>query len=354
MKLTLSDFDYDLPKELIAQAPHRPRDRSRLFVLRREQQVFEHRHFSDIVDYLDAGDILVLNNTKVFPARLIGRKKQTGGAVEIFLLRPFDEKEWLCLVGSKGCEPGLEVEFAAGLAGTISKNNQDGTWLIGFNQAGAALERTMEKIGHVPLPPYIKRISELSQDKQSYQTVFADEGKRGSVAAPTAGLHFTDRLLKKIKDKGVRIEYVTLHVGLGTFAPVKTENIAEHKMHAEWYGVEADAVERINLAKQSGRKVVAVGTTATRALETVWNNDMKQLSGWTDIFICPGYEFKAVDAMITNFHTPKSTLLMLISAFAQNGLPDGASGLELVQGAYQEAIAEKYRFFSYGDAMLII
>lgn len=354
MKLTLSDFDYDLPKELIAQAPHRPRDRSRLFVLHRRQQQFEHRRFSDIVDYLKAGDVLVLNNTKVFPARLVGRKKRTGGAVEIFLLRPANDAEWLCLVGGKGCEPGLEAEFAEGLAGTVKENNQDGTWLIGFNQSGKAFERTLEKIGQVPLPPYIKRASQLGQDKQAYQTVFADERKQGSVAAPTAGLHFTDRLLKKVKDKGVNIEYVTLHVGLGTFAPVKTESITEHKMHAEWYEVEAETVARIRSAKQAGHKIFTVGTTATRTLETVWNGDMEKLSGWTDIFIYPGYEFKIVDGLITNFHTPKSTLLMLISAFVQNGLPNEASGLDLVQAAYREAIIEKYRFFSYGDAMLII
>ncbi|NTW22994.1 tRNA preQ1(34) S-adenosylmethionine ribosyltransferase-isomerase QueA [Candidatus Falkowbacteria bacterium] len=351
--MALSDFDYELPKELIAQEPHRPRDRSRLFVLRRQTQEFEHRIFSDIADYLDAGDVLVLNNTKVFPARLNGKKRRTGGAAEVFLLRQLADGRWLCLVGGKGCAPGLEIVFAAGLSCIIREDNQDGTWVAEFNLTGAGFDKAIKRIGQVPLPPYIKRPEEARADRQSYQTVFADDRKQGSVAAPTAGLHFTDRLLEKIKTKGLKIEYVTLHVGLGTFAPVKSEDISKHKMHAEWYEVEPEAVDRINEAKRQGRKVIAVGTTAARTLETAWSNP-GQLSGWTDIFIFPGYSFKVVDGLITNFHTPKSTLLMLISAFVENGLPQGSSGLELVRAAYQEAIAQKYRFFSYGDAMFIV
>lgn len=353
MKLALSDFDYSLPKELIAQAPHRPRDRSRLFVLRRSEQTFEHRVFFDVIEYLEPGDVLVLNNTKVFPARLNGRKKLTGGAAEVFLLRQSGQGMWCCLIGGKGVEAGLEIAFEGGLSCVVQENNQDGTWSVEFNKAGAAFDQAIKRIGQVPLPPYIKRDEQDKADRQSYQTVFADDSKQGSVAAPTAGLHFTSRLLKKLEAKGVRIEHVTLHVGLGTFAPVKSENILEHKMHSEWYEVTADVVERINAAKKSGHRVVAVGTTAARTLETVWGGS-GQLAGWTDIFIRPGYEFKVVDGLITNFHTPKSTLLMLISAFAENGLPEGKSGLELVRRAYQEAIDQKYRFFSYGDAMIIL
>ncbi len=353
MKLALSDFDYGLPKELIAQAPHRPRDRSRLFVLRRGEQAFEHRVFSDIIEYLEPGDVLVLNDTKVFPARLNGRKKLTGGAAEVFLLRQSGQGTWFCLIGGKGVEAGLEIAFDGGLSCVVQENVQDGTWAVRFNKAGAAFDRAVKRIGQVPLPPYIKRHEQEKADKQSYQTVFADDSKQGSVAAPTAGLHFTSRLLKRLEAKGVKIEHVTLHVGLGTFAPVKTENVLEHKMHSEWYEVAADTVERIKAAKQLGRRVVAVGTTAARTLETVWA-ESGQLSGWTNIFIYPGYKFRVVGGLVTNFHTPKSTLLMLISAFVENGLPEGGSGLALVQKAYQEAIAEKYRFFSYGDAMFIL
>jgi len=353
MKLSLSDFDYDLPKELIAQKPQRPRDHSRLFVLSRREQKFEHRHFFDIIDYLNPDDVLVLNNTKVFPARLLGKKQSTNGAVEVFLLRQHPIQGWLCLVGTKGCQAGLVIDFSHGLVGVVKENNQDGTWRIEFNQCEPEFMQTVKKIGQVPLPPYIKRTDEIKTDKQSYQTVFADNLKQGSVAAPTAGLHFTSKLLAKIKDKGIKVEYVTLHVGLGTFAAVKTENVVEHKMHAEWYEVEQAVIDRVKNAKAAGHRIITVGTTATRTLETVWGNQ-KKLSGWTDIYIYPGYKFRIVDGLITNFHTPKSTLMMLISAFVQNEMSGELSGIDVVQAAYREAVEKKYRFFSYGDAMFIV
>ncbi|MFA4999959.1 MAG: tRNA preQ1(34) S-adenosylmethionine ribosyltransferase-isomerase QueA [Patescibacteria group bacterium] len=372
MSYTVSDFDYKLPPELIAQKPVKPRDHSRLLLLNKKTGAMEHKHFYDLVDYFKPGDLLVLNNSKVFPARLIGRKAETGGAVEVFLHRKLSDSKasanvWECLIGGRVKERQV-VEFLltsntnkviaagkktverkrAGLKAEILKNNQDGTWQVKFNQGGAAFWKTINKIGIVPLPPYIKRNKKVVGDKENYQTVFADEHKVGSAAAPTAGLHFTKGLLKKIKAKGVKIVYVTLHVGLGTFAPVKTEKINEHKMHSEFAEISAATIKAILATKKSGGRIIPVGTTSCRVLESLdWHDGqdgLKSRSLWTDIFIYPSYEFKIIDALITNFHLPKSTLLMLVSALA---------GKEHINRAYQEAIRRHYRFFSYGDAMFI-
>jgi S-adenosylmethionine:tRNA ribosyltransferase-isomerase len=348
MNYTVSDFDYNLPSELIAQKPIRPRDHSRLLVLDKKTGFLEHKNFFNVINYLRPGDLLVLNNSKVFPARLIGRKEITGGAVEIFLHHKLRADTWECLVGGR-IKIGTVIEFknksvrAPYLRAEIVKNNADGTWQVKFNLRGARFFATINHIGEVPLPPYIKRAKKLASDKNSYQTVFADNHKVGSVAAPTAGLHFTRSLLKKIKARGVKIEYVTLHVGLGTFAPVKTEKITEHKMHSEFASISAKTVREILKTKKSGGRVIAVGTTSCRTIESIdWKKPAQ--SFWTDIFIYPGYKFKVVDALITNFHLPKSTLIMLVSALA---------GKKNIDFAYQEAIRLKYRFFSYGDAMFI-
>lgn len=360
--MRLSDFDYNLPKELIAQESVKPRDHSRLLVLEKENGNIEHKHFYNIVDYLQKGDILVLNNSKVFPARLIGSKKETGGKIEVFLLHKKNNppnslikgakqgkwEVWQCLVGGKGRKNISEIEFK-GMKARLLKNNEDGTWDVWFDKSGKNLMDIVYKIGQTPLPPYIKRDAEkdLKQDIKTYQTIYADEKKIGSVAAPTAGLHFTEELVKKLKKKGVIFEYVTLHVGLGTFAPVKTDNILEHKMHSEWVEIKKKTIEKVMKAKKEGRRVIAVGTTSVRSLETYFSSpekENKDWQGWTSIFIYPGYEFKVLDAMITNFHLPKSTLLMLISAFA---------GTDNIKKVYEMAVKEKYRFFSYGDAMFI-
>ena len=345
----VSDFDYHLPLELIAQKPIRPRDHSRLLLLNKKNGAMQHRHFADIIDYLQPSDLLVLNNSKVFPARLIGSKAETGGAVEIFLHKKIGADCWECLAGGRVRE-GLIINFARRLKAEIIKNNNDGTWQVKFNQSGAKFWQTIDKIGLVPLPPYIKRNKKTASDKNNYQTVFADSHKIGSVAAPTAGLHFTRNLLKKIKSRGVKIVYVTLHVGLGTFAPVKAEKISEHKMHSEFVEIKSQVIREILKIKKTGGRVIAVGTTSCRTLESLdWAELAKEIkpqtqSFWTDIFIYPGYRFQAVDALITNFHLPKSTLLMLVSALA------GKRGIDR---AYQEAVKQKYRFFSYGDAMFI-
>ncbi len=464
--MRLEDFNYDLPKKLIAQKPISPRDRSRLLVIRRgttnsahpnenkRTGEMEHKHFYDIVNYLQAGDVLVLNNTKVMPARLIGKKAETGGRVEIFLLKkdnfvlssrpcasqgrdPLNvvyktskrflanarndnsDEVWQCLVGGKKRKENLQVEFAGGLKAKIVKNNYDGTWEVKFNKSGAAFMKIVERIGRVPLPPYIKRdsIASLQNDKDKYQTIYADETKLGSVAAPTAGFHFTKKLISRLKRKGVQFEYVTLQVGLGTFAPVKTDDITKHKMHAEYVEADKNTIERIMQAKLEGRRVIAVGTTSARALESLFKNysrtchgeepvcrqagvrqfhasvipgltrdlwvsslnafldcgseaamtrkkiaslssvarNDKNYSGWTDIYIYPGYNFKVVDALITNFHLPKSTLLMLVSAYAKAPADKSVlAGRNKIFKAYRSAIKKKYRFYSYGDAMLII
>ena len=359
--MKLSDFDYNLPSELIAQQPAKPRDHSRLLVLDKKKGSIEHKHFYDIVDYLQTGDVLVLNNSKVFPARLMGKKKETGGKMEVFLhkhltpalslpRRGNEGEVWQCLVGGRGAQVGLVIEFDKGLVCKIIENNDDGTWNVQFNKSGETMMKLVNQIGKVPLPPYIKR-GDRSQksDIVNYQTVYAD--KVGSVAAPTAGLHFTSALLKKIKAKGVQIEYVTLHVGMGTFAPVKVDDITKHKMHAEWVEVDKKTIKEIAQAKKTKRRVIAVGTTSARTLEAVigkiTNYELritKDKNEWVDIFIYPGYKFKVVDGLITNFHLPKSSLLMLISAFA---------GKKKIDKAYQEAKKKKYRFYSYGDAMFI-
>ena len=339
MKLSL--FDYNLPRELIAQRPIRPRDHSRLLVLNRKTKKLEHRYFYDVVEYLNAGDVLVLNNSKVFPARLIGHKP-TGGKIEIFLLRPINTNTWSCLLGGRGRSVGLSFTVGgqtfARLRGTTTKHISDGTWQVRFNRSGAALQNAINKLGQAPTPPYIKTRSNLKE----YQTVFAD--KTGSVAAPTAGFHFTKKLLGDLKRRGVQIEYVTLHVGYGTFAPVKTEIIEQHMMHPEFVEVNKSTHQRLLKAKQEHRRIVAVGTTVVRTLETLPSHPTHS-QRWINTFIYPGYKFRLVDAMITNFHVPKSTLLILVSAFATRSL---------ILKAYQEAIEKKYRFYSFGNAMLIL
>ncbi len=351
MPLKTSDFFYHLPPELIAQKPARPRDHSRLLVLDKKTGAMTHRQFYEIINYLRPGDLLVLNNSKVFPARLIGAKENTGGQVEIFLHKKEARDVWECLIGGRVKE-GLCIVLSPRLNAEIIKNNQDGTWLVKFNLKDNKFFTEINKIGQVPLPPYIKRNKNLATDKNNYQTVFADKNKIGSAAAPTAGLHFTKQLINKIKASGVKIEFITLHVGLGTFAPVKTENIKEHKMHSEFVEISTKTRRRIMEAKKNGGRVIAVGTTSCRALESAAGLGLlsnqalshKTLSFWTDIFIYPGYKFKVIDALITNFHLPASTLMMLVSALG---------GKKNLERTYQEAVAQRYRFFSYGDAMFI-
>lgn len=336
--MRLKDFDYHLPRELIAQKPAKPRDSSRLLVLDKKTGEIEHKYFSDILGYFKKGDVLVFNDSKVFPARLFG-KKMTGGKIEVFLLKKENnDKVWQCLV--RGGKVGLEVFFENGLKAVIVKKNENETYDVKFNKNGKKFMLLIEEIGQMPLPPYITLTTSRASD---YQTVYADDKKIGSVAAPTAGLHFTPGLIKKLEKRGVQIEYITLHVGLGTFAPVKIEDITKHKMHTEWVEVNKKTMDRIRKAKKEKRRIVAVGTTSARSLESIASNK-KSFAGWVDIFIYPPYKFKIVDAMITNFHLPKSTLLMLISALA---------GKKNIDKAYKEAIKKKYRFFSFGDAMFI-
>ncbi len=349
MKYSLKDFDYSLPLELIAQEQVKPRDYSRLLLLNKESGEINHKHFFNIIDYLKKGDLLVLNNSKVFPARLIGHKKETGGEVEVFLHHKDTDDIWECLVGGR-VKVGLVIIFAANLQAAVLKNNLDGTWQVSFNLAGEKFWRAINRIGEVPLPPYIKRKEQKISDKKNYQTVFASDTKVGSVAAPTAGLHLTKSLLKKIQAKGVKVVYVTLHVGLGTFASVKEDKIENHKMHSEFVEISSKTLEVIIKTKKNSGRIIAVGTTSCRSLESLdWarletDSHLKSQSFWTNIFIFPGYKFKIVDALITNFHLPKSSLLMLVSALA---------GQKLIKQAYQAAVTEKYRFFSYGDAMFI-
>ncbi|MBL7058317.1 tRNA preQ1(34) S-adenosylmethionine ribosyltransferase-isomerase QueA [Patescibacteria group bacterium] len=348
--LKLSDFDYDLPKELIAQAPTESRDNSRLLVLSKKTGAIEHKFFYDIVSFLRKGDVLVMNNSRVFPARLIGKKSGTGGKVEIFLLNNISGKKevctWQCLVGGLRGKKEALLQFSQNLEAKILKNNEDSTWLVEFNMSYQDMMVVVDSIGKTPLPPYIK--SEKKENKNRYQTVYAASDKIGSVAAPTAGLHFTKELLDKIEQKGIQLAYITLHVGLGTFATVKEDDITKHKIHSEFVEVATETIEKIRKAKKENRRVIAVGTTSARVLES--NILERKLctngicTGWVNVYIYPGFKFKVIDAMITNFHLPKSTLLMLISALA---------GSATVKSAYQEAIKEKYRFFSYGDAMFI-
>lgn len=340
--MQLSDFYYDLPQELIAQDPLLKRDNSRLMVMDRKTGEITHKHFYDVIDYLHPGDCLVINNTKVIPARLLGVKEDTGAAIEVLLLKRHDDKIWETLVKpGKKMKPGARVTFGDGLlTGEVIDVVEEGNRLIRFTYDGI-WEELLDKLGQMPLPPYI---THKLEDKNRYQTVYARHA--GSAAAPTAGLHFTKELLQKIEDKGIRIANVTLHVGLGTFRPVKVDNILEHHMHSEFYVIEEADARIINETRASGGKVVAVGTTSTRTLETVAKEDgtVSACSGWTDIFIYPGYRFKIVDRLITNFHLPESTLLMLVSAF---------SSREEILHAYEEAVKEGYRFFSFGDAMLL-
>jgi len=343
MKYSLKDFDYNLPQQLIAQQPIKPRDHSRLLFLDKRKGEIEHSYFYNIIDKLNAGDVLVLNNSKVFPARLLGWKKETKGSIEIFLHHHLKKNTWECLLKGK-IKMGMVVEFNQGLEGRVIEDNNDGTWQVEFNYGKKKFWEVVNRIGLVPLPPYIKRDKKDPKDKIRYQTVFANAKKTGSVAAPTAGLHFTDKLLEKAKTKGVKILEVTLHVGLGTFAPVKTEKIGEHKMHSEWLEVNKSVVQELKKAKKGKRRIIAVGTTSCRTLESIdLKKEERQLFS-TNIFIYPGYKFKVIDALITNFHLPKSTLLMLVSALASK---------KHIEKAYQEAIEHNYRFFSYGDAMFI-
>ena len=340
--LKTSDFYYDLPQELIAQTPLTDRTSSRLLVLGKHDGSINHSHFYNIEEYLSPGDCLVLNDTRVIPARLIGEKVGTGAKVEFLLLNRKSEREWeVILKPGKKCKPGVRVSFGDGkLVAEIKETVNDGNRIVSFEYEGL-FENVLDELGEMPLPPYI---TEKLQDRERYQTVYSKN--TGSAAAPTAGLHFTKELLERIEAKGVHVAYVTLHVGLGTFRPVKVDDVENHKMHSEFYVINEETAAKINSAKNNGGRIISVGTTSTRVMETVASPDGQLMasSGWTDIFIYPPYKFKCVDCLITNFHLPESTLLMLVSAF---------SSKENVMKAYEEAVREKYRFFSFGDAMFI-
>ena len=340
--MNVKDYDYDLPEELIAQDPLEDRSSSRLMVLDRQTGDVEHRHFTDILEYLHPGDCLVINNTKVIPARLFGVKEDTQAKIEVLLLKRKENDIWETLVKpGKKAKPGTKLVFGDGLlTAEVVYVVEEGNRLIQFHYDGI-FEEILDQLGQMPLPPYI---THQLKDKNRYQTVYAKYD--GSAAAPTAGLHFTKELLQKVKDMGVDIAEVTLHVGLGTFRPVKVENVLDHHMHSEFYMVSQEAADKINRAKESGHRVIAVGTTSTRTLEAAAdeNGRLHETSGWTEIFIYPGYQFKVIDALITNFHLPQSTLVMLVSALA---------GREHVLHAYEIAVKERYLFFSFGDAMLI-
>lgn len=340
--MNIKEFDYHLPEELIAQDPLADRSSSRLLTLDKNSGAFSHHVFRDIVDYLNPGDCLVINNTKVIPARLMGEKEGTGAGIEVLLLKRKEDNVWETLVKpGKKARPGARISFGNGLlVGEVIDVVEEGNRLIKFEYEGI-FEEILDQLGQMPLPPYITHHLE---DKNRYQTVYAKHD--GSAAAPTAGLHFTPELLEKIKAKGVNVAEVTLHVGLGTFRPVKVENILEHHMHSEFYMVEEDQAALINETKKNGGRVICVGTTSCRTIESATGEDgiLKAGSGWTEIFIYPGYRFKMLDALITNFHLPESTLLMLVSALA---------GRDNVMAAYGEAVKERYRFFSFGDAMFI-
>ena len=340
--MSTDDFNYELPEELIAQVPLEKRDSSRLMVLDRNTGNIEHKVFTDIIDYLEEGDTLVLNDTKVLPARLIGVKEETGAVIEILLLKNIEKDIWECLVKpARRVKVGTIVSFGNGkLKAKCIEEQEEGIRHFELLYQGILLE-ILEELGTMPLPPYIH---EKLKDQSRYQTVYAKEV--GCAAAPTAGLHFTKELLEKIQSKGVNVCYITLHVGLGTFRPVSVDNVEEHEMHSEFYSMKKEVAEQLKKTKQNGKRIIAVGTTTTRTLETIMSKyqEFGEYSGWTNIFIYPGYTFKAIDALITNFHLPKSTLVMLVSAFA---------GKEKILHAYQVAVEEKYRFFSFGDAMFI-
>lgn len=337
-----SDFKFDLPQELIAQVPIEDRASSRLMVLDKETGNIEHKVFRDIIEYLNPGDCLVLNNTRVIPARLIGEKLENGGKIEFLLLKRTEEDTWQALVKpGKRAKVGTKFSFGNGkLIGEVVDLSDEGSRIIKFHYDGI-FEEILDELGNMPLPPYI---TARLDEKERYQTVYSKHN--GSAAAPTAGLHFTEELLNKIKEKGVDIAFVTLHVGLGTFRPVKVEDVLNHKMHSEYYMVSQEAADKINRAKENGKNVICVGTTSCRTIESACNEDgkMKETSGWTEIFIYPGYKFKVLDKLITNFHLPESTLIMLVSAIC---------GKDNVLNAYNEAVKERYRFFSFGDAMII-
>lgn len=336
------DFDYYLPEELIAQTPLKKRDSSRMLVLDKQNGNIFHKTFSDIIDYLNPGDTLVLNDTKVIPARIIGVKEETWAVIELLLLKNIDDNNWECLTRpAKRVKVGTVISFGDGmLKATCSSVGEEGIRVFSLSYDGILYE-ILDKLGTMPLPPYIH---EKLEDQSRYQTVYAKN--IGSAAAPTAGLHFTKELLNDIKNKNVNIAYLTLHVGLGTFRPVNVEDVTKHKMHTEYYSISKETCDIINKTKESGNKIVVVGTTSVRVLETVMNRfgELKECSGVTDIFIYPGYKFKIVDNLITNFHLPKSTLVMLVSALA---------GKDNIMKAYHEAVLNKYRFFSFGDAMFI-
>ena len=341
--LTTEDFDYDLPQELIAQTPLKERDQSRLLVLDSKTGKYQDDYFYNVIDRLNPGDALVMNDSRVMPARLYGVKPETGGHVEVLLLNNTDGDNWETLVKpAKRAKVGTEISFGDGkLTATVTEELEHGGRMIEFHYDGIFME-ILDRLGEMPLPPYIK---EKLDDPEMYQTVYSRE--IGSAAAPTAGLHFTTELLKKIEDKGVKLVYLTLHVGLGTFRPVSEENIEDHKMHSEFYRLTEDAAKTLNEVKANGGRIVATGTTSIRRLETIgtkFNGEIRADSGWTDIFIKPGYKWQVVDAFITNFHLPKSTLVMLVASF---------TGRENILNAYRHAVSEKYRFFSFGDAMFI-
>ncbi len=336
------DFDFELPEELIAQHPIEKRDNSRLMILDKNTSEIKHEIFSNIINYLHQGDVLILNDTKVIPARLYGIKEDTHAMIEVLLLKNTEQDNWECLVKpAKRVKLGTIIDFGEGiLKAKCVKIEEEGIREFQLIYDGILYE-LLEKLGTMPLPPYIK---EKLEDQSRYQTVYAKN--LGSAAAPTAGLHFTKELLRKIEEKGITICYITLHVGLGTFRPVNVEDVTKHKMHEEFYQIDKKTAQILNQAKKENRRLIAVGTTSTRTLETVMTkyNQFKECSGWTNIFIYPGYQFKAIDGLITNFHLPKSTLIMLVSAFCSK---------EMILNAYREAVEKKYRFFSFGDSMFI-
>lgn len=341
--MNVEEFDYDLPESLIAQTPLKDRDQSRLLVLGRHSGNIEHKHFKDVIDYLETGDTLVLNDTRVMPARLFGLKEETGAKVEMLMLTRIENNDWeVLLKPAKRIKVGNKLSFGEGkiIAECIEELDQGGR-IMRLHYEGI-LEERLNELGEMPLPPYIK---ERLDDPDRYQTVYAKES--GSAAAPTAGLHFTDELLDEIRAKGINIAFITLHVGLGTFRPVSVEDINDHEMHSEYYQMTQETADLLNQTKNEGHRIISVGTTSTRTLETIRRdyNEFVAVSGWTDIFIYPGFTYKAIDGLITNFHLPKSTLVMLVSAF---------SSRENILNAYKEAVKLEYRFFSFGDAMLII
>jgi len=343
--MLVSDFDYFLPEELIAQTAAEPRDSAKLLVYNKKTDEISERHVCNLADYLRAGDVLVINNSKVFPARLMGKRKSSAAKAEVFLVRELNaDGEWQVLVKINRPKIGDQIIFAADFYCELILNEQTGTWQVKFNKGGNDLWQMIEKYGQTPLPPYIHK-DDNQEVRHRYQTVFAKE--LGSVAAPTAGLHLTEALLEKLKQKGVEIAEVTLHVGLGTFLPVKVEKVEDHKLHAEWATISNEAATVINMAKNSGGRIFAVGTTSVRVLEA-WSDDkgnVQAKNDWLNIFIYPGYKFKCVDCLLTNFHLPKSSLIMLVAALV---------GKEEIMKLYNFAVTKKYRFYSFGDAMLIV